>query len=194
MTEKSAHREKRILASLREKGWAEKDLKHVSHSLKNPKPGHVEISKSLNRFVYWTSLLVMFITNLLASFLLIPSMLFLSGFWLYAVVVIFGLTLGTVFSYLIRGIEHIRLKHHIFAFVFIPLLGVADIFVMSGVADRISASLRHTTHYSISVVIILYVFSFVIPYLALVLEGRLKLKERFKRHKASGYGTNEDNQ
>ncbi|MEM4267814.1 MAG: hypothetical protein QXK37_03190 [Candidatus Woesearchaeota archaeon] len=153
------------------------EVKNIEDIIKNPKEKHSAIIRPLNLFIYWTSLLVLGISNFFASFLLIPTMLFLNGIRLYVIVIVFGLILGTLFTFLLQGMEHMERKFHIIALIFMPLLGVADISIMASVVKKISAEIGNVQIGSISVIISLYVFSFILPYIVFILLKGWRSKE-----------------
>jgi hypothetical protein len=134
-----------------------------------------KVSKNLDQFVYWTSLALLALFNLIACFFLIPFLMFFDGFYLYLSVVLFGLMFGLLFNFLIIGLEHLDDHHMILAGIFIPLLAVVDIVIILRITERINSILKATVQYDISMIIIIFIVAFILPYLATVVTGKHKI-------------------
>lgn len=133
------------------------------------------VSKNLDLFVYWTSLALLALFNLIACFFLIPFLMFFDGFYLYLSVVLFGLMFGILFNFLIIGLEHLDNHHMIIAGIFIPLLAVIDMVLILKIVERINMILKVSVEYDVSMIIIIFITVFVLPYLVSVVTGKHKI-------------------
>ena len=136
----------------------------------------VRLVYKLDNFVYWTSLVLLALFNLVACFFLIPFLMFFSGFYLYLTVACFGLIFGFLFNLLIMGIEHLEQKHHLIAGLFIPALAVIDIVIILRIVERINQVLVRPVTYNTGQIVIIFIFAFVAPYLFTVITRKQKLK------------------
>jgi hypothetical protein len=133
------------------------------------------VGEKLDRLVYWSSLVLLALLNFVACFFLIPFLMFLEGIYLYAAVACLGLMFGFLFNLLILGIEHLEHKHTIIAGIFMPLLAVLDISLILNISEKISSLLVRPITYNVPMVVMVFIFSFILPYLISVLSGRHKL-------------------
>ncbi len=130
-------------------------------------------TKQLDVVLYWTTILVLTLINLIVAIVIIPLLFFATSFQFYLFIILLGLLFGYVFSLLIGNIESIRPHYHLFAAMFIPLLAVINIVVIVTSADAIAASFglelsKNPLHISIA-----YVASFIAPYFAYLARKRL---------------------
>lgn len=123
------------------------------------------VGTSLDKFVYWTSLLILGAFNIVAVFMLIPLLVFFTSGIVYFFVVIFGFVFGLLFYLLLRGIEHLEPRHHIIAGFFIPVVAVLDFLLILFVADEVSALLLKPLDFNASIAMIAFVSAFIVPYL-----------------------------
>src|SRR3989338_11260074 len=98
---------------LKQKGWSDAEVARVSNVFgrKEPKKG---------KFVYWFSLVVAIAGNGILSVVLVPFLLALKGFFLYAIIILIGIAFGSLFNLLLKDIETADEKQHVIAWVFIP--------------------------------------------------------------------------
>jgi hypothetical protein len=134
-----------------------------------------KVTKNLDLFVYWTSLALLALFNLIACFFLIPFLMFFDGFYLYLSVTLFGLMFGLLFNFLIIGLEHLDDHHMVIAGIFIPLLAVVDIVIILRITEKINDILKTSIEYDVSMIIIIFITAFVLPYLATVIAGKHKI-------------------
>jgi hypothetical protein len=124
-----------------------------------------DIPKEMNKIVYWMSLLVLTISNFFIAIVLIPFLLALSALPLYLIVMLLGGIMGMIFNHLIKDIEHIEARHHLFAAFFIPLIGVVDLFIVVNLANKIAKVLLIKAHTDAMSVSLVFVASFLFPYI-----------------------------
>jgi len=164
--------------NLKRKGWHEDDINKVLDILysEDKEKKHVQYKREMNRIVYWSALMVLAIVNLVIAIVLIPFlMVFTSSFALYTVIIVTAFFFGILVNILITDIEHIERKHHLFAFVFIPVIGLVTFIISVSIANGVSEMLEINLRHNPIVVGLVYVIVFIIPY---VIANRKVLLER----------------
>jgi len=153
--------------NLKRKGWHEDDINKVLDILYSEEKSkkHEYYKREMNKIVYWSSLLVLAIANLVIAIVLIPILIvFTSSFALYTIIIVTAFFFGILVNILITDVEHIERKHHLFAFVFIPVIGLITFIISVSIANSVSAMLEMNLEHNPIVVGLVYVVVFIIPY------------------------------
>ena len=122
---------KNIKNHLIEKGWSKSDINRTIRIIERAKKNKHPQIKVLDKFVYWFSLLIAIIGNLVISISLIPVLIVLKGPQLYLVIIALGLVFGLLFELLIRTIENLEIKHHLFLGIIIPIISIIKFIIIS---------------------------------------------------------------
>jgi hypothetical protein len=151
----------KIRKHLLEKGWnkreIEKAIKIINHTKKNKHPK----IKLLDKAVYWFSLLVAVIGNFLILVTLMPFILTLHLLQLFPIAITLGVSFGLLFELLVRGIENLETKHHLFFGTIIPIIAVINFVVISNLITIFTGiEVLHNTLIIGSV----YAIAFILPY------------------------------
>lgn len=154
---------KGIKKHLVEKGWKKSDINKAIKIIGRAKKSKHPHIKLLDKLVYWFSLLVAIIGNLIISVSLIPVLLALNGPQLYSVIITLGMAFGLLFELLVRGIENLEAKHHIFLGIIIPIVAVVSFIIVS---NSMKSMIGMESPQNPLVVGIAYAASFMLPYLA----------------------------
>lgn len=134
---------------------------------------HLKYEKSTRRIVYWTVILVLTISNFIVAIVLIPFLLVISTVKFFILVAALGLIFGFLFDLLIRDIEHLETRHHVFAVIFIPLVSIVNLFLMVGAANRLVDILK-IGHYEDPILTsLIYIVAFMLPYIVNILRKEL---------------------
>jgi len=158
---------------LLEKGWSKEEIAKVEESLQWATQHDVHFSK----IVFWSSLVVVIIANIILSLILIPFLIVLNKGVLFTLVIILGGTIGFIYNFLITDIGHLPKKHHIMAGIIIPFLALANMVVVVVVSNRFIADLqvKNAPHNPFTVAVV-FAIAFIIPY---VIDSiRLSLQKR----------------
>lgn len=149
------------------KGWSKIEIseaiKKVSSKEKNEK--HSAFPKHSASILYYTTLTLLFVCNLIVSVVLVPLLVMINNWSIYLIITILGLVLGILFSHLINDIEHLSSHHHIAAAVFVPLVGVLNLFIIIPIANNVRILLNVGTINNPIAIACVYVCAFLIPYL-----------------------------
>lgn len=155
-----------IHSSIGNKGWTAADVKKTRDIL-----AHAEAEKStsilfLEQTAFWIALLIAIIGNFVVSVIIVPFLLLLHGASLYLTIFVIGVTFGTLINVLIGYIEKLGAGKHIIAGAFIPALALINIYIITRFSNDLEILLQLTTPpHSPMLVSVVYVISFVIPYL-----------------------------
>jgi hypothetical protein len=144
-----------------EKGWNKKDISRTIKIIERAKKNRHPQIKILDKFVYWYSLLLAIIGNLIISIALIPVLLALKGAQLYTVIITLGLAFGLLFELLIRGIENLETKHHLFLGIIIPVIAVINFIIVS---NNMKTFIGIENPQNPVIVGIVYAVAFILPY------------------------------
>ena len=117
-----------------------------------------------NRFLYWSGLLFLTVMNFTIAVILLPLMLLMEGWVVYIIVGIIGLLFGFIFDFLIRDLEHLEKRHHLFAAGVIPMIAILDLFLIQLVAKNIASILRIQVVQNPLMLGSLYLLAFLMPF------------------------------
>ena len=148
--------------SLAAKGWAKKDIAKAMKIIEQAKKNKHPKIKLLDKAVYWLSLLTAIIGNLIISIALVPFLLESNNARLYIIVIILGISFGLLFELLIRKIENLTARHHIFLGTVIPILAILNFAV---VLNKMESFIGISAKQNPLVIGIIYSISFMLPYM-----------------------------
>lgn len=168
---------KQLSESLIQKGWKKEEVEKAMKTMYSAEPKKDIHDLQVNRILYWSTLLIAIIGNLVVSVVLVPFLLVLSSLPLYFVIFIIGLTFGALFNLLIRDIAYIDPRHHIIAGVFLPAIAIVTIVTVVNFANKFNTALKISPfHQNAIIVSTVYVIGFLIPYL--IDRGILNFRKR----------------
>ena len=154
---------------LAEKGWTKAEILKASSILHGKEdPGQIYFQKQMNPVIYWLTLIVSIVANMVVSVVLVPFLLAVKdSLTLYGIVAILALAFGFFFNLLLTDIEHVDPRHHVIAGIFIPALAIINIIIVVNVTSAIDQVLFGAQFQQNSVIIaIVYVIAFIAPYTA----------------------------
>lgn len=149
-----------LIDRLIEKGWKKKDITRTLKIIEKAKENKHPKIKLLDKAVFWFSLLLAVIGNLVISIALIPELLVLNGAQLYAIIITLGAAFGLLFELLIRSIE-LQAKHHLFIGIIIPLSALISFIIVSNNMKKIVGIENPNNPLLVGAV---YTISFIMPY------------------------------
>lgn len=153
---------------LAEKGWSRAEILKASEILHGKEnPGQIYFQKQMNPVVYWATLIVSIIANMVVSVVLIPFLLAVKdAITLYSIVALLAVAFGFFFNLLLSDIEHVDPSHRVIAGLFIPALAIINIIIVinvTAVLDKVLFGAEFTQN-AISIAVV-YVFAFIAPFL-----------------------------
>ena len=121
-------------------------------------------AKELDLILYWSTLLLLIMSNFFMTIVIIPFMLLASSFHFYLMIAMLGLVFGYVFSLLINNIENLSVHHHLIAVLFIPVFAVINLIIISTSIGSIASLFGIETRVEPLTVSIVYAVFFLVPY------------------------------
>ena len=161
-----------IRKHLIETGWKKSDVNKTIKIIERAKKNKHPKIKLLDKSVYWFSLVIAIIGNFIISVTLIPFILALSGASLYLIVITLGLAFGLLFELLIRTIENLEIKHHLFLGIIIPITTLINFIIIS---NNIKKLIGIESPQDMLIVGSVYAIAFILPYISY----QVFLKEKY---------------
>ncbi len=155
---------KNIKKRLAEKGWSKRDINKTIKLIEKAKKNKHPKIKILDKAVYWFSLILAIIGNFIISIALIPVLLALKGIQLYIVIITIGLAFGLLFELLIRSIEHLKTKHHIFLSIIVPLIAIINFIIIVLLSNTIEKIIKIENLHNPFSIGIVYAIAFILPF------------------------------
>lgn len=154
-----------LIKRLKKRGWNKKEITKAVKIIKNAKQNKPTDIKFIHKRVYWILLVIIAVANFAISVALLPLLVALEGMFLYFMLIILGITFGLLFEIVIRSIEHLEKKHHIFLAILIPVAALVNIFIVSRISNNLARMLNLATLHNPLFIALVYAISFVMPYI-----------------------------
>jgi hypothetical protein len=146
---------------LQQKKWEHEDIRKTLDAIKSA--SHKE-HRHIHNATIVASLLMMGLGNLLVAIVLVPLMLGLQGWFLYALVATLGIGMGLLFEVLTRSIESLESEHHLFFSLIMPFLALISVLFMSAFANDAAQTFGITNVHNPYTIAFLYAGCFLLPY------------------------------
>lgn len=154
-----------LIKRLEKRGWSGKEIEKAVDIIQNAKEGKSSANIFLEKKIYWVLLIVIIAANFAVSIALIPLFIALKGAFLYFVLIVLGVIFGLLFELVIRSIEHLERRHHLVLAVLIPLIALANIFIVSKISNNLAITFQLANFQNPILISIIYAASFVLPYI-----------------------------
>lgn len=154
-----------LVDRLEKRGWSRKDIIKTVEIIKNAKKSKSKDIIFIEKRIFWILLALIIAANFAVSIAVIPILIALKGMILYSALIILGVVFGMLFELVIRSIEHLEKKHHVFLAFLIPMAALANVFVIAKVSNSLSRTLNLTNVQDSMIIAIVYAASFVLPYI-----------------------------
>ena len=154
-----------IKKRLEQKGWSKKDISKTVGIIEQAKANKHPKIKILDKLVFWISLAIAIIGNFIISISLIPVLLALGNLPLYAVLITLGAAFGLLFDLLIRTIEHLEAKHHLFLGIIMPITAAINVIIIVAFSNNLEKAINIQNPHSPLLAGAIYAFAFMLPYL-----------------------------
>ena len=153
---------------LLKKGWSEREVDKTLAVLNSAEEKKSSTMRFLDRILIWISLFIAVAGNFILSVMLVPFLILMSGASLYFAILCFGASFGMVFVLILRTIERSEIKSHIIAGVFIPVIGMSNMYIIVRLTNKLMFTLQLSANeHNPALVSMIYMFAFLIPYLVL---------------------------
>lgn len=158
---------KDIRKKMAKKGWDKKEvddaIRRMSATEKITK--HRQYYLHYAGLMYWTTLLVLLVSNFLVAIVLVPFLVVINTGFVYFIIGLLGLVFGILFNHLIRDIEQLERRHHFLAAIFIPVVAVLNLFAIVPVTNSVRIMLKVGELQNPLVIAAAYVCMFLLPYI-----------------------------
>lgn len=145
--------------------WTDEDIEKTLRIIERAEEKKPREIRFMDKIVYWVVLGVAIIGNLILSIILLPFMLVLKHFVLYAIIFVLAFIFGLFFDLLLREIEHLDQPHHIMPGLFIPALAVINVFFMTIFANYLTEVIQLNNPHNPLIIGFVYTAAFIAPYL-----------------------------
>jgi hypothetical protein len=142
------------------KGWNQQDL-IKAESIINKESEH---SRKFSRKVFWSSLLVVIIGNIVSAFVLIPFLIFLPKYLFYGLLILLASSIGFLYDLLINDIGDLGKKHHLLASLIFPSLTLINISILIPMANKFILKKELNDPVSSWIIAIIFAIAFISPY------------------------------
>ena len=130
------------------------------------------IEKKMHWFVSVTSMVILVLINFVGALLLVPFLLFFKDTAQYAIILLFAIGFGFLFNMIIHSFEHLGDKHHLIAGVVVPAFALVDVVILFTILQKAVAKFKIPAEYNYTLIVVLFVVAFLVPYLFDILRGR----------------------
>ena len=154
-----------LINRLEKRGWNKKEISDAVEKIHNAKQLKTPETRFLEKRIYWILLVVIAVSNFAISIALIPVLIALRGLLLYSAVVVLGISFGLLLELVIRSIEQLEKKHHLFLAILIPMTAFINFFIIGNISNNLSKILNLRNIQSSISVAAVYAASFVLPYI-----------------------------
>ncbi|MBD3304533.1 hypothetical protein GF343_05280 [Candidatus Woesearchaeota archaeon] len=160
-----------------QKPWSSEEKERVLGIIERGREKKTKKTRFLDEFVYWVFLFISILGNFVLSVVLVPFMLILTGFYLFAVLFIIGFAFGLLINSIMREIQKIEAKKHIIPILLIVALALINVYIITTFTNRLEVLLEVATPAHNPIIIsATYALAFILPYL--FSEYRLAMKRR----------------
>lgn len=157
------------------KPWPVHEKKRAIEIIDQASEKKTGVLRFLDEFVYFFLLFTGIIGNFFISVVLVPLMLILTGFYLYASLFLIGIAFGALINQIILEIQKIEERRHFVPGILMAVIALINIYIMTKLANVLEAKLGLLTSvhnpWAVSVV---YVLAFLIPHIYTEYKRRFK--------------------
>ena len=154
-----------LVNRLEKRGWGKKEIIKTLEIIRSAKLNKGKETIFLEKRIYWILLVITIVANFAISVALMPILMSLKGMFLYFIIIVLGIVFGLLFELVIRSIEHLEKRHHQLLVIFIPLIALANIWIISNISNNLAKTLNLTNMHNPIIISIIYAVSFVLPYI-----------------------------
>lgn len=154
-----------LIKRLEKRGWNKKEISKAVGIIQNAKQNKSKDISFIEKRIYWILLVVIIVANFAISVALIPILITLKGMLLYFVLGLLGIIFGLLFELVIRSIEHLEKKHHVFLAILIPLIALTNILIVLNISNKLAFTLGLKNIQNSIMIVFIYSASFVLPYI-----------------------------
>ena len=164
-----------LIKRLEKRGWKRNGISKAVGIIQRAKQNKTKENLFLEKRIYWVLLVLIITANFAIAIAMMPLLVALSGFSLYLAIIALGIMFGLAFELVIRSIEHLKKRHHIALAAIIPIIAVANAFLITRFSNKISLAFGRENFHDPIAVSLAYAAFFALPYIIC----RFVLKKEF---------------
>ncbi len=145
--------------NLAKKGWSEAEIKRVEKSIDAGFKHEIYFS----RILFYSALMLIVFANLLVSLAILFLAIVLNSLALYTIIVITAAMVGFLYNFLITDIGHLEKKHHVFASILLPLVGLFNLALIVIVSNKFVSDLGLGMEHNPWLVGLVFIVAFILP-------------------------------
>jgi len=150
---------------LRRKGWSDAEITRVTDAVKRADEKKRPLLGFLEKAVFWILLAITIFGIFAVSLEIVPALLLLNESTNILILVLLGLSLGSLFSLIIKDIEWLEQHHHLFTFLVLGVIAVANIWLIVIVTRTIEKTLAISNPHDGFMLGLVFAASLLTPYL-----------------------------
>jgi len=154
----------RLATRLKERGWTDEEVSNAMEIMYGKKKDYNKVRKS-NELLYWSLLVLSIIGNFIVCVSIIPIMLVMDTAPLLLIILLVGLSFGSLFTIVIKEIEDVDDKSHVIGSLFLPSLAIIIMYVVTKLVNTLSLQTPLFQKQNIILIPLVYVISFISPYI-----------------------------
>ena len=154
-----------LIKRLEKRGWKNKEIAKAGSIVENANVHKTKENLFLEKRVFWILLAVIIVGNFAISVALVPLLLALKGIALYFLIIVLGISFGMLYELVIRTIEHLEKRHHLFLAAMIPLVALGSAFLISREANELVLKFKLNNIHEPAMIGLAYSVSFVLTYI-----------------------------
>jgi hypothetical protein len=163
---------------LRKKKWTKREIRKAVQILDSAQYKKTPLVRFFDIISYWIALLIAIIGNLLVSVVIVPMLIALKGISLYFTLFFVGISFGALLYTVIRMVEAIDPKKNLIAGLFIVALAVINIYIITGLTNKLELQMGITANIQEPVLIsIFYAVGYLIPYVFFLVKEQLSKRQ-----------------
>lgn len=147
---------------LRLKGWSEEEIAQTERVLERAEARKHPAIAVLDQVVYWLLLLVVIVGMAAFAIQVIPLILILDATTLAFILILMGISLGTLFTVVVQDIHWMSRAHHGFTLILLPVAAIAVFFLVLRYAGRTATTMAQ---HNITVVAVIFAAALLVPYI-----------------------------
>ena len=150
---------------LYKKGWSEQEIKKAEETIsKAEKSKHPHV-KLLDKSLYWIGLIIAIMSSVLFAIMIIPLLIIINNSWIYFIVILFGLTAGTLATLTIKDLHWLESHHRLLASMIVPLTGLFAMILSISRTNQLMQTASIQLHHNPVFISVLFMVSITIPYI-----------------------------
>lgn len=144
--------------------WNEDEIKKAAKIFLHAEKNKGSLVKILDELVHWMIILIIIFGNLIISIAIVFLSKFTSMPYFYSIIVIFAICFGFLVEIPLRDIEKIDKNKHFLSRLLLPLLALANIYIIIGLKNSIEYFSKIEFNFNPVVAGIVYGGVFLVPH------------------------------